>query len=206
MVTDWYNEWVGTEYEGCSMPGSIANTRAITIAMPLCKTSSNLLHGAALDTNGALGGPPRPSSHGRYGARSMLHLIASRFVLTRSLSGASWLVWFLATSWKSRMTGILNEPQFGWGHFGYHWITNHHNIAGMLTESVSAKLATSLHRTEPVAWCWQDYASMPSRLTSLILVRWLVAVARHGRQQKVAAWALLDVAAATKTRCFGTAT
>ena len=21
MVTDWYNQWVGTEYEGCELPG-----------------------------------------------------------------------------------------------------------------------------------------------------------------------------------------
>ena len=26
----------------------------------------------------------------------------------------------------------------GWGHFGFHWITPFHNIAGMLTESASA--------------------------------------------------------------------
>jgi len=32
----------------------------------------------------------------------------------------------------------------GWGHFGFHWITPFHNIAGMLTESASALLATPL--------------------------------------------------------------
>ena len=32
----------------------------------------------------------------------------------------------------------------GWGHFGFHWITPFHNIAGMLTESASARLATPL--------------------------------------------------------------
>jgi hypothetical protein len=33
----------------------------------------------------------------------------------------------------------------GWGHFGFHWITPFHNIAGMLTESASARLATPLY-------------------------------------------------------------
>jgi hypothetical protein len=42
--------------------------------------------------------------------------------------------------------GILTGGQFpGWGHMGFHWFTNHHNIAGMLTESASAKTATPLY-------------------------------------------------------------
>ena len=42
-------------------------------------------------------------------------------------------------------TGILNKAQYpGWGHFGWHWITPFHNMAGMLTESASAKLATPI--------------------------------------------------------------
>jgi hypothetical protein len=32
----------------------------------------------------------------------------------------------------------------GWGHFGFHWITPFHNIAGMLTEGASARLATPI--------------------------------------------------------------
>jgi hypothetical protein len=33
----------------------------------------------------------------------------------------------------------------GWGHFGFHWITPFHNIAGMLTESASARMAWPLY-------------------------------------------------------------
>ncbi len=33
----------------------------------------------------------------------------------------------------------------GWGHFGFHWITPFHNIAGMLTEAASARLAAPLY-------------------------------------------------------------
>jgi len=41
--------------------------------------------------------------------------------------------------------GVVNAAIYsGWGHFGFHWITPFHNIAGMLTESASARLATPL--------------------------------------------------------------
>ena len=33
----------------------------------------------------------------------------------------------------------------GWGHFGFHWITPFHNIAGMLTEAASARMASPLY-------------------------------------------------------------
>ncbi len=37
---------------------------------------------------------------------------------------------------------MANAPSTrGWGHFGFHWITPFHNIAGMLTESASADFA-----------------------------------------------------------------
>ena len=43
-------------------------------------------------------------------------------------------------------SGAINMAQYsGWGHFGFHWITPFHNIAGMLTESASAKLASPLY-------------------------------------------------------------
>ncbi len=46
---------------------------------------------------------------------------------------------------KSANPGVFNMGEYsGWGHFGFHWITPFHNIAGMLTESASAKLASPL--------------------------------------------------------------
>ncbi|MDD4109352.1 MAG: hypothetical protein PHH93_11590, partial [Prolixibacteraceae bacterium] len=40
-------------------------------------------------------------------------------------------------------SGVLNAAQFsGWGHFGWHWITLFHNIAGMLTESATVNYAS----------------------------------------------------------------
>ena len=42
--------------------------------------------------------------------------------------------------------GILNAAQYaGWGHFGWHWITPFHNIAGMLTESAGVNLASPVY-------------------------------------------------------------
>ncbi len=42
-------------------------------------------------------------------------------------------------------SGVLNASMYsGWGHFGFHWITPFHNVAGMLTESASTRLATPI--------------------------------------------------------------
>ena len=47
---------------------------------------------------------------------------------------------------EAGLSGVMNDGQYsGWGHFGFHWITPFHNIAGMLTESASARLATPLY-------------------------------------------------------------
>ena len=46
---------------------------------------------------------------------------------------------------EAGIAGVVNAALYsGWGHFGFHWITPFHNIAGMLTESASARLATPL--------------------------------------------------------------
>jgi hypothetical protein len=47
---------------------------------------------------------------------------------------------------EAALTGAIGAAIYsGWGHFGFHWITPFHNIAGMLTESASARLATPLY-------------------------------------------------------------
>ena len=47
---------------------------------------------------------------------------------------------------EAGLEGAVNAAIYsGWGHFGFHWITPFHNIAGMLTESASARLATPLY-------------------------------------------------------------
>ena len=44
------------------------------------------------------------------------------------------------------LEGAVNAAIYsGWGHFGFHWITPFHNIAGMLTESASPRMASPLY-------------------------------------------------------------
>ena len=117
------------------------------------------------------------------------------------------LVWREMSWWGAHMgtqleaagkTGVVGAAIYsGWGHMGFHWITPFHNIAGMLTESASARLATPmfLHpdqlRGGPRAL--PEYApqtTMPSvwpggwwRVRDIV------------EQQKIAAWATVDLAA-----------
>jgi hypothetical protein len=95
-------------------------------------------------------------------------------------------------------TGVIGNAIYsGWGHMGFHWITPFHNIAGMLTESASARLATPMFmhpdqlrggpRNLPA---YEPQVNMPSvwpggwwRVRDIV------------EQQKIAAWATLDLAA-----------
>jgi hypothetical protein len=55
-----------------------------------------------------------------------------------------WYGGYMATKEEEYgMQGVINDAVYsGWGHMGFHWITPFHNIAGMLTESANASLAT----------------------------------------------------------------
>ncbi len=47
---------------------------------------------------------------------------------------------------EAGLEGTVNAAIYsGWGHFGFHWITPFHNIAGMLTESASARMASPVY-------------------------------------------------------------
>jgi hypothetical protein len=152
MLTDWYNKWLGTEYEGCNQPwlyhkyvGHDNNRDAYAMNMPEGQYMGKILfrdwkpqayqdhHHMMTDTARLAIAPycdplhPNPDP-----------------MIWRELSwyGAH-MAYKLEEAGK---TGIINNAMFpGWGHLGFHWITNHHNIAGMLTESASAKLATPLY-------------------------------------------------------------
>jgi hypothetical protein len=99
-------------------------------------------------------------------------------------------------------SGIINGAQFlAWGHLGFHWITIYHNIAGTLTESASAKLATPLY-IHPSQLTGDRRGTLPTydpqtnfpnpwpggwwRLRDIV------------EQQKISAWAALDMAARNK--------
>jgi hypothetical protein len=204
MVADWYQKTLGTEYEGSNLPwlyhkyaghdnnrdafqGNLAESRYMAQIM-----FREWIPQAYLDHH----------HMGGYGARIYLPPYADP---VRPLADP--LVW-REMSWygahmaykeeEAGLSGVLNMAQYsGWGHFGFHWITPFHNIAGMLTESASAKLATPLYvhpeqlrggvRNMPA---YESQTTFPNpwmggwwRLRDIV------------ERQKVSAWALLDLAA-----------
>lgn len=152
MVTEWYNKTVGTEYEGSYLPnlyhhyiGHDNNRDAYM------RNTVESLYGANIMFKQWM--PQAYIDHhqmGSYGARIYLPPYAEP---TRPDGDP--LVW-REMSWygahmaykeeQNEVAGVVNAAIYsGWGHFGFHWITPFHNIAGMLTESASASLATPLY-------------------------------------------------------------
>ena len=151
MVTDWYNENVGTDYEGVGLPwlyhhyiGHDNNRDAFQ------QNTIESQYGAKILFRDWI--PQAYIDHhqmGAYGARIYVPPYAEPI-----RPAADPLVW-REMSWygahiaykeeEAGRAGVVNAAIYsGWGHFGFHWITPFHNIAGMLTESASARLATPL--------------------------------------------------------------
>ena len=151
MVTDWYNETVGTEYEGNGMPwlyhkyiGHDNNRDAFMTNTVESQYGAEILFREWM--------PQAYVDHhqmGAYGARIYVPPYAEPI-----RPSADPLVW-REMSWygahiaykeeEADKSGVVNAAIYsGWGHMGFHWITPFHNIAGMLTESASARLATPL--------------------------------------------------------------
>jgi hypothetical protein len=204
MVTDWYRKTLGTEFEGVGLPwlyhkyvGHDNNRDGDFLNMIESVYTAKILYRdwkpqAYIDHH----------QMGSYGARFFVPPYGEPIrpyadpLMWREISwyGAH-IAYKLEENGKS---GVLNAGQYpGWGHFGWHWITPFHNIAGMLTESASASLATPLYihpdqlrggaRQLPV---YEAQTNMPNpwpggwwRLRDIV------------EQQKVAAWALQDLAA-----------
>ena len=207
MVADWYQKTLGTEYEGAGLPwlyhkyvGHDNNRDAFQTNMIESQYMAKILFTDWI--------PQAYLDHhhmGSYGARIYVPPYAEPI---RPLADP--LVW-REMSWygahiaykeeEAGLSGIINMSQYsGWGHFGFHWITPFHNIAGMLTESASAKLATPLYidpgqlqgntRGLPA---YAEQTNFPDpwpggwwRLRDIV------------ERQKVSAWALLDLAARNK--------
>jgi hypothetical protein len=207
MVTDWYRKTLGTEYEGSNLPwlyhkyvGHDNNRDAFQTNMVESQYMARILFTDWI--------PQAYVDHhhmGSYGARIYVPPYAEPV-----RPHADPLIW-REHSWygahiaykeeEAGLSGILNMAQYsGWGHFGFHWITPFHNIAGMLTESASAKLATPIFihpdqlrggaRGLPA---YEEQTTFPDpwpggwwRLRDII------------DRQKVSAWAVLDLAARNK--------
>jgi hypothetical protein len=207
IVHDWYQKTLGTEYEGSGPPvlyhkytGHDNNRDAFMTNMVESRYMAKILFTDWI--------PQAYVDHhhmGSYGARIYVPPYADPI---RPMADP--LIW-REHSWygahiaykeeEAGLSGILNMAQYsGWGHFGFHWITPFHNIAGMLTESASAKIATPMFilpdqlqggaRNLPA---YEEQTNFPDpwpggwwRLRDIV------------ERQKVSAWATLDLAARNK--------
>jgi len=207
MITDWYNETIGTEYEGVSMPylyhqycGHDNNRDGDYLNLPESKLMAKAMY---------IDWPPQAyiDHHhmGSYGARYFVPPYCDPIrpyadpLVWREIS---WYGAHIAYKLEEEgFQGVLNAAQFaGWGHFGWHWITPFHNIAGMLTESATAKYATPVYvhpeQLKANTRAFPDYEAQSTfpnpwpggwwRLRDIV------------EQQKSSALSLLDLAAKNK--------
>lgn len=207
MVTDWYNKTLGTEYEGVGLPwlyhkyvGHDNNRDGDFLNMIESVYAAKILYRDWA--------PQAYIDHHQMGSSGARFYVPPYCDPIRPFADP--LIW-REMSWygahiaykleENGKAGILNAAQYpGWGHFGWHWITPFHNIAGMLTESASAKLATPLfihpEQLQGGSRQFPEYEAQSNfpnpwpggwwRLRDIV------------EQKKIAAWALLDLAARNK--------
>ena len=204
MIADWYMKYVGTPHEAAGLPwlyqkyaGHDNNRDGFALNLPESQHLGKLMYRDWV--------PQAYVDHHQMGSGNARLYIPPYAEPIRP--DADPLVWREMSWWGAHMgyrleaagkTGVIGAAIYsGWGHMGFHWITPFHNIAGMLTESASARLATPmfLHpdqlrggpRGLPV---YESQTTMPSLWKGgWWRVRDIV------EQQKIAAWATVDLAA-----------
>jgi hypothetical protein len=204
MVADWYQKTLGTPQEGSSPPqlyhkyaGHDNNRDAFQTNLVESQYMAKILFREWI--------PQAYVDHHHMGSNGARIYIPPYAEPIRPYGDP--LIW-REMSWygahmaykeeETGLSGVLNMAEYsGWGHFGFHWITPFHNIAGMLTESASAQLATPMYihpdtlrggaRNLPE---YEEQTNFPDpwpggwwRLRDII------------ERQKVSAWAVLDLAA-----------
>src|SRR5688500_15403535 len=204
MIADWYMKYVGTEHEASGLPwlyqkyaGHDNNRDGFALNLPESQHLGKLMYRDWV--------PQAYVDHHQMGSGNARLYIPPYAEPIRP--DADPLVWREMSWWGAHMgnrleaagkTGVIGSAIYsGWGHMGFHWITPFHNIAGMLTESASARLATPmfLHpdqlRGGPRGLpAYESQISMPSLWPGgWWRVRDIV------EQQKIAAWATVDLAA-----------
>ncbi len=152
MVADWVDETRGTEYQGTSLPylyhhyiGHDNNRDAFM------QNTVESQYGAEIIFREWI--PQAYVDHhqmGAYTARIFLPPYAEPIRPTGDPIVWREMSWYGAhmayRMEESNLEGAVNAAIYsGWGHMGFHWITPFHNIAGMLTESASARLAWPLY-------------------------------------------------------------
>ncbi len=149
MLTDWYYKTKGTESEGSDYPklyhkytGHDNNRDAMYQNIVESKYVCDILFHEWM--------PQAYQDHhhqGSYGARILITPYRNPVrpyvepLVWRELNmyGAA-MAYYGESQGLDGISSGSNYP--GWGHYGFHWIANSHNIAGMLTEAASAKLAS----------------------------------------------------------------
>ena len=214
MVADWYKKWLDTEYEGTNLPwlyhkyvGHDNNRDAFMTNMVESKYAAKIMY---QDWH-----PQAYQDHhhmGSYGARlyiapysDPIHPHGDPLIWREHSWYGAHMAYKLEEAEK---TGILNAAIFsGWAHMGFHWLGIYHNIASMLTESASAKLATPLY-IHPEQLLGRGYDNLVG--TQLFPHYKPQTTFPHPwqggwwklrdivEQQKIASWALLDIAARCK--------
>jgi hypothetical protein len=207
MVTDWYRKTLGTEYEGVGLPwlyhkyvGHDNNRDGDFLNMIESVYAAKIMYRDWV--------PQAYIDHhhmGSYGARfyvppygEPMRPYADPLIWREHSWYGAHIAYKLEEAGKA---GILNAAQYpGWGHFGWHWITPFHNIAGMLTESASASLATPLYihpdQLQGGARQFPEYEAQTTFPNPWLGGWWKL---RDIVEQKyIAAWALLDLAARNK--------
>ncbi len=205
MVTDWYNKYLGTEYEGCSLPwlyhifaGHDNNRDAFALNLIESQYMADLLF---RDWK-----PQVYQDHHHMGSNGARLFIAPYCDPVRPYADP--LIWRELSWYGAHMaykleefgiSGVMNNGQFpGWGHFGFHWLTNHHNIVGMLTESASANLASPKY-IDPNQLTGSNDKGFPAYQEQTNFPNPWPGGWWHLRdiveQQMIAAWAVCDLAA-----------
>lgn len=152
MVTDWYNECVGTEYEGTPLPwlyhkycGHDNNRDAFMLNLVESQYMARIMfqewHPQVFQDHHEMGA---------YGPRLFvvpycepIHPHADPLIWRELGWYGSHMAYKLE---EAGIQGVVNGALFGgWAHLGFHWMGNYHNIASMLTETAQARLATPIY-------------------------------------------------------------
>jgi hypothetical protein len=208
LVTDWYNKWLGTEYEGCGIPwlyhkytGHDNNRDAFQTNLPESQHAAKVMY---QDWH-----PQAYQDHhhaGVYQARlyvapfcEPIHPHADPLIWRENSWFGAHIAYRLEEAGKA---GVLNAAQYAaWKDLGWVSLGNYHNMTCLLSESACAKLATPIYiesgqlkgANSGTLRGFPEYKAQTNfpnpwnggwwRLRDIV------------EQQKIAAWALLDLAA-----------
>ena len=152
MVTDWYSDYAGTEYEGTPLPwlyhkycGHDNNRDAFMLNLVESQYMARIMfqewHPQVFQDHHEMGA---------YGPRLFvvpycepIHPHADPLVWRELGWYGSHMAYKLE---EAGIQGVVNGALFGgWAHLGFHWMGNYHNVASMLTETAQARLATPIY-------------------------------------------------------------